>query len=67
VADDLLEALDEELRNEGIADVKLVFRLDGSSTFLDRAAAMGWIKESVDEGFPAVRYHIEEEHRNEWW
>jgi hypothetical protein len=38
----------------------IVFRLDGSSHLLDRSGAELWVKESVDEGHPNVRYYIEE-------
>jgi hypothetical protein len=60
VAEDLFAALDEELRNEGVAAFPLKFRLEGSSELLNRSAAQVWVKESVDEGHPAVRYYIEE-------
>ena len=60
VADDLLGLLDEDLRGEGAGWKTVVFHLDGSSVFLDSAKAVAWIKDSVDEGFPAVAYYIEE-------
>jgi hypothetical protein len=60
VAEDLFAALLNELRIEGLPDAALRFRLDGSATLLEREAAARWIKESVDEGHPAIRYHIEE-------
>jgi hypothetical protein len=41
--------LEEELQTEGLAGRTLVFRLEARSIFLDRAAALVWIKESVDE------------------
>jgi hypothetical protein len=59
VAEDLLEELDKELRNEALAGLPVEFRLEGSQERLNRPAAEMWIKESVDEGHPAVRYHIE--------
>jgi len=61
VAEDLFAALDDELRREGITFLPLVFHLDGSSELLDRSGAELWVKESVDEGHPNVRYHIEEQ------
>ena len=61
VAEDLLAALDKELLNEGATSVLVQFRLDGSSELLNRSGAEQWIKESVDEGHPAVRYYIEEQ------
>ncbi len=60
VADDLLAALDVQLRSEGLSAVPLRFRLDGSSQFLDRARAEHWIRESVDAGLPHVRFYIED-------
>jgi len=60
VAEDLFAALLNELRTEGLPDAALQFRLDGSATLLEREAAETWIKESVDEGHPAVRYYIEQ-------
>jgi len=59
VPEDLLAALEAELRASGLANRPITFRLDGSEVLLDRTAARKWIKESVDSGFPEVRYHVE--------
>ena len=34
--------------------------MDASPVLLDRLAAEAWIKESVDQGYPNVRFYIEE-------
>jgi len=59
VAENLFEELDQELRNEALGVLPVEFRRDGSQEHLDRSAAEMWIKESVDEGHPTVRYYIE--------
>jgi hypothetical protein len=37
----------------------VTFHLDGSDAFLDRADAELWVRESVDAGYPNVRFVIE--------
>jgi hypothetical protein len=59
VARDLLSSLDAELQASGPASPSLRFHLEGSGKTLSRAEAEEWIKQSVDEGFPEVRYYIE--------
>jgi hypothetical protein len=59
VARDLMAELSEELAARALAGRALQFRLDGSEEILSGSSAEAWIRESVDAGFPEVRYVIE--------
>jgi hypothetical protein len=59
VARDLFDSIDEELAALGVQRVPVSFHLDASDIMLSRADAVTWAKESVDEGFPSVRFYLE--------
>ena len=59
VARDLFSEVDAELTRVRSASATVRFHLDSSEVLLSRAEAEGWVKQSVDNGFPQVRYYIE--------
>ena len=59
VARDLFSSLDAELGDRQHVRCNLKFHLDASEVVLSRAQAEEWVQQSVDDGFPEVRYYIE--------
>ena len=55
VSRDLFEAIDHAL---GQSKTRRMFHLDGSDKILERDEAAEWVKASVDEGFPEIRFVI---------
>jgi hypothetical protein len=59
VARDLFAELDSELRSMRPTPPAVRFHLDSSEVMLSRSEAVEWVKQSVDDGFPQVRYYLE--------
>jgi hypothetical protein len=59
VARDLLDRLESEIQARRLKGARVSFRLDESDVLLSGRDAERWIKESVDQGFPEVRYLFE--------
>lgn len=59
VARDLFDAVDAELAERGGQVTPARFHLDGSDSVLTRDEALAWIVESVDAGFPEIRFYVE--------
>jgi hypothetical protein len=59
VARDLFDQLTGLLRGEGREGTELIFHLDSTDRLLSRTEAEQWILESVDSGYPDVRYYLE--------
>jgi hypothetical protein len=58
VSRDVFEAIDHAL---GQNERHIAFHLDGSDKILERDEAAEWVKASVDEGFPEIRFVIEQQ------
>jgi DNA polymerase III sliding clamp (beta) subunit (PCNA family) len=58
VSRDVFEAIDHAL---GQNERRIAFHLDGSDKILERDEAAEWVKASVDEGFPEIRFVIEQQ------
>lgn len=58
VAADLIAEIEAD---HEIAERMLVFHLDGSDLRISRTEAETWVMDSVDDGFPQVRWYVEED------
>lgn len=58
VAEDLFERFDQEVAQRGLGWLPVAFSLSDGERMLTREEAHEWIRESVDGGFPFVRYVI---------
>jgi hypothetical protein len=58
VARDLFDRLDQELRDRRADRMPRQFQLANTDVVLSQHAALVWVRESVDKGFPEVRYVI---------
>jgi|ERR1700688_4700492 hypothetical protein len=59
VARDLFADVDTELTEKGLGNSPARFHLDGSDLVLSRDEAEKWVVESVDAGFPEIRFYLE--------
>jgi hypothetical protein len=58
VARDLFDRLESELRERRAERLPRWFQLADTDVMLSQDEAVGWVRESVDEGFPEVRYVV---------
>ena len=58
VARDLFDRLESELGERGAERLARRFQLADTDVMLSQDEAMGWVRESVDGGFPEGRYII---------
>jgi hypothetical protein len=58
VARDLFDRLESELAERRAERLARWFQLADTDVTLSQEEAMGWVRESVDGGFPEVRYII---------
>lgn len=61
VARDLFEAVEGRLAAQGRRPRNIRFHLDGSEVILDREHAEAWVFQSVDTGFPDIRFYVEQD------
>ena len=59
VARDLWDEIRAALLERGLLGRREQYHLDGSAVFLAQADAEAWVRESVDAGFPEVRFFVE--------
>lgn len=59
VARDLWEEIRAALHAAGLDDKNVRYHLDGSGVILALPAADAWVRDSVDAGFPEIRYYVE--------
>lgn len=57
-AEDALAGIDRDLTNRGLEGTEALYQLDGSGTYLNRQDIQQWMRESVDEGFPRLVWHV---------
>jgi hypothetical protein len=60
VARDLLDRLEAELGDRKAERIQRRFQLADTDVILSQSEAMDWVRDSVDSGFPEVRYVIKE-------
>ncbi|HZE07656.1 MAG TPA: hypothetical protein VE110_02770 [Gemmatimonadaceae bacterium] len=58
VARDLFGRLESELRGRNAGRLPRSFELADTDVILSEQEAVNWIRESVDQGFPEIRYVI---------